>query len=92
MAGPPPVADASPEVPLPVGADGGAVPYPARTPARPTSPFFADHAISIVLYLGAFLIVTSVAIFLAYSWGDIQGEAKLGLLMAGHHADIPAAA
>jgi hypothetical protein len=59
---------------------------------RAASPFFADHAISIVLYLGAFLIVTSVAIFLAYSWGDIEGEAKLGLLILLNAAFLGVAA
>ena len=57
-----------------------------------SSPFFADHAISIVLYLGAFLVVTSVAIFLAYSWGDIDGGTKLGLLVAINAAFLGVAA
>jgi hypothetical protein len=49
--------------------------------ARPAaSPFLADHAVSIVLYLGAFLVVAAVVIFLAYSWGDISGGAKLAVL------------
>ena len=51
------------------------------TATRPAaSPFLADHAVSIVLYLGAFLVVAAVVIFLAYSWGDISGEAKLAAL------------
>ena len=55
---------------------------PAQAPQPGQSPFLADHAVSIVLYLGAFLVITAAAIFLAYSWGDIQGTTKLGLLMA----------
>jgi len=59
-----------------------APPVPAQAPRPALSPFLADHTVSIVLYLGAFLVITAAAIFLAYSWGDIQGTTKLGLLMA----------
>src|SRR5207248_245139 len=52
-----------------------------RTGVGPGCAAECRAAIAIVLYLGAFLIVTSVAIFLAYSWGDIEGDAKLGLLI-----------
>jgi hypothetical protein len=53
---------------------------PVGAPGRPASPFLADHAVSIVLYLGAFLVVAAVVIFLAYSWGDISGGARLAAL------------
>ena len=68
----PPVAAAS----EPVAAN----PSTPSTPTPAASPFVAGHAISIVLYLGAFLVVAAVVIFLAYSWGDISGGAKLATL------------
>jgi hypothetical protein len=59
----------------------GGLPTPAAGPRPATSPFLADHAFSIVLYLGAFLVVAAVVIFLAYSWGDVSAGGKLAVLV-----------
>jgi hypothetical protein len=81
-----------PPVGSPVGPSAGAPASPTEAQTEGTvagraavtrpaaSPFLADHAVSIVLYLGAFLVVAAVVIFLAYSWGDISGGAKLAVL------------
>lgn len=74
---PPPGDDAPETEPIAPPAAAGPVP-----PARAASPFFAEHAVSIVLYLGAFLVVSAVVIFLAYSWGEITGGARLAALLA----------
>jgi hypothetical protein len=65
-----------------LGAPGAPVsPAATRAPAaRSATPFVADHAVSIVLYLGAFLVVAAVIIFLAYSWEDLSGGARLTIL------------
>ncbi len=46
------------------------------------APFLSDHGVSIILFLGAFLVVTAVAIYLGYNWGRVGGPAKLGALVA----------
>ncbi|MCC6174622.1 MAG: hypothetical protein IT305_04885 [Chloroflexi bacterium] len=62
------------------GAPSTAAPGVAQ--ARPAgAPFLAEHAITIVLYLGAFLVVSAVATFLALSWGDLGGVTKLASLL-----------
>ena len=62
--------------------DGQAV---ARTPVAPAprpslAPFLSEHAVSIVLYLGAFLVVSAVIIFLAYAWELVGGGAKVAMV------------
>jgi hypothetical protein len=78
----PPTGGAAPGAPAaPVEAPVTPAARATAATARPGgSPFLADHAVSIVLYLGAFLVVAAVVIFLAYSWGDISGGAKLTVL------------
>lgn len=94
--GAPPATAGSLPVPLPRAASAGfsasGVGVAGQPIAKPGgSPFLADHAVSIVLYLGAFLVVAAVVIFLTYSWGDISGGGKLGVL-AGLTAGFLAAA
>jgi hypothetical protein len=62
------------------GADRAEV---ARRPAgRPSlAPFLSEHGVSVVLYLGAFLVVSAVIIYLAYNWGQVGGATKLGTLI-----------
>ncbi|MGE3908773.1 MAG: DUF2157 domain-containing protein, partial [Chloroflexota bacterium] len=56
-------------------------PTVARPAVRPAAtPFVADSAVSIVLYLGAFLVVAAVIIFLAYSWGEMSSGGRLSVL------------
>ena len=69
-------------------APGGALPRTGqgRPPSGPASgpalaPFLSEHAISIVLYLGAFLVVAAVIIYLGYNWGRVGGAVKLGALL-----------
>lgn len=66
-----------------IGSDQGttapASPRPQTAPSL--VPFLSEHAISIALYLGAFLVVAAVVIYLGYNWGRVGGAAKLGTLL-----------
>ena len=65
---------------------------PASRSTRPSlTPFISEHAISIVLYLGAFLVVAAVLIYLTYNWGEVGGTTKLAT-MVGVMAGFLAAA
>ena len=59
------------------GAVAGAAPPPvAAAPGRGSS----DLWINVLLYLGAFFVVIAALIFVAYSWRQLGGVAKTGIL------------
>ena len=57
-----------------------AAPTAPRAPKPSLVPFLSEHAVSIVLYLGAFLVVSSVFIFLAYAWELVGGAVKVAMV------------
>ncbi len=54
---------------------------PVEKDAPPKEPFSWDPAV-LLLYLGAFLVVTSGLVYASYNWADLGAWRKLGLLMA----------
>lgn len=51
------------------------------TPARAAGGGFADVWINVLLYLGAFFVVSAAVIFVAYSWRSLGGPAKSAIIL-----------
>lgn len=88
-----PLGPALSELSMPV-ADSGSTPAPAmakpahsiprpapRREVRKRTPVQLDPAL-VLLYLGAFLIVTAGLIYASFNWDELEGAQRLGLLTA----------
>jgi hypothetical protein len=55
---------------------------PRRQPASPAAPWYADERNARgLLYLGGFLVVAALFIFVVYNWGSFPGTLKSGLIL-----------
>lgn len=44
--------------------------------------WYADNAINVFLFLGAFLVVAAVSFFISIQWGNLSGLARFGIVVA----------
>jgi hypothetical protein len=55
---------------------------PRKQPAAPAAPWYADERNARgLLYLGGFLVVAALFIFVVYNWGSFPGTLKSGLIL-----------
>ena len=58
---------------------------PPSEPAPPTfswSEWYADHSIDFILYLGAFMIVAAVSLFVGFQWESFDSMTRFGIVVA----------
>ena len=46
------------------------------------SEWYADHSIDFILYLGAFMIVAAVTLFVGFQWENFGGVTRFGIVLA----------
>src|SRR5690606_27398432 len=46
------------------------------------SEWYADHSIDFILYLGAFMIVAAVTLFVGFQWENFGGITRFGIVVA----------
>lgn len=69
--------------PLPAVSTVPAVQVPSVPSGMSFSNWYRDQSINILLYIGAFLIVITATIIVAFQWGTLSGTAKSLLLSLG---------